>query len=231
MDRANTLIEHLLSHPDSCESDGIAYELLKEYFRGSPIETLRVLLSSLDDRLVGEATWIASELPELGKPLLKDVGGLLGHRSKKVRFWAVLCILLWAGPSNDAELASAVHLVDDTEKAVRWQTMGLLSMASREQLHSTLAHIKAANADSPYLRELEWLLGIEGRNPEQVVARLQDPDPRRRRFAAAAAFRIAESDPEALRRAADADDPEIAQFAGDMLRRLTMVRPGTTGLI
>jgi hypothetical protein len=227
MDRANTLIEHLLSHPDSCESDGVAYELLKEYFHGSPIETLRILLSSADDRLVGEATWIASELPELGKPLLKDIGRLLSHRSKKVRFWAVLCILLWAGTSNGAELAAAVRLVDDTEKAVRWQTMGLLSTASVEQLQSALTYLKAAHTDSPYVSELAWLLGIPGGDPEEVIAGLQDPDPRRRRFAAAASFRIAEPNREALLRAADSDDPEIAQFARDMLKRLAMTPPGT----
>jgi len=160
--RAQKLIDHLLSHPDSCESDGVAYELLNEYFRGSPIETLRVLLSSSDDRLVGEATWIASELPELGKPLLKDVRGLLGHQSKKVRFWAVLCVLLWADSSNGCELASAIPLVDDIEKGVRWQAMGFLSMTSREQLQAALAQLRAENANSPYICELGWLLGQKG---------------------------------------------------------------------
>jgi hypothetical protein len=228
-DRAQKLIDHLLSHPDSCESDGVAYELLNEYFRGSPIETLRVLLSSSDDRLVGEATWIASELPELGKPLLKDVRGLLGHQSKKVRFWAVLCVLLWADSSNGCELASAIPLVDDIEKGVRWQAMGFLSMTSREQLQAALAQLRAENANSPYICELGWLLGPEGGDPVQITAALQDPDSRRRKFGAAAAFRIAKTAIEPLRYAASADDPEIAQFAGDMLKRISSAHPDAAG--
>jgi hypothetical protein len=224
-DRGKELIDHLLSHPDSSESDGVAYELLKEYFRGSPIETLRILLSSPDDRLVGEATWIASELPETGKPLLKDVWGLLRHPSNKVRFWAILCIQLWADPSNGRELASALRLVDDTEKGVRWQAMGFLSMISRERLEAALAELRAEGADSPYVCELDWLLGPEGGDPAQIIAGLKAPDSRRRKFAAAAAFRITRTSSEPLRCAASADDPEVAQFAGDMLKRIALAQP------
>ena len=221
MDQAKRLIEQLVSNPDSAESDGLAYELLTEYQRGSPIESLRILLSSPDDRLVGEGTWIASELPEEGKPLLRDVRSLLVHRSKKVRFWAIDCVLLWAGPSDGYELASATALMDDAERAVRWQAMGFLSMASREQLQAALTHFKGTDPKSPYLDELEWLLSPEGSDLAQIVAGVRDPDPRRQKSAAAAAFRIAKNDSKPLQYAASIDDLEIAQFAADMLKRIS----------
>jgi len=216
------LIGYLLSHPDSCESDGTtAHELLTEYLRGSPIETLRILLSSPDDRLVGEGMWIASELlPELGRPLLSDVRGLLGHRSKNVRFWAIDCVHDWTGPANGDVLASTVALVDDTERAVRWKALTFLALASGEQLLAAAAQFGATNPDSPYLEELMWLLEREGTASALIIGRLRENDALRRKFAAAAAFRLAKSDCEALHYAASVDDPEIAQFAGDMLKRI-----------
>jgi len=223
MDRAAELIEHLLSKPDSCESDGTAAnELLTGYFSGSPIETLRILLSSSDDRLVGVGTWIAAELAESGKPLLKDVQGLLGHRSKDVRFWAIECVHEWAGPANGDVLASTVALVDDTERAVRWKAMTFLALASGEQLQAAAAQFGATNPDSPYLDELKCLLGPEGSTGTLIIGRLRGDDALRRKFAAAAAFRIAKNDSEALRYAASVDDSEIAQFAGDMLKRILL---------
>jgi hypothetical protein len=221
MDRAKKLIEHLISNPDSSESDGVAYELLTEYQRGSPIESLRTLLSSSDDRLAGEGTWIASELPEEGKSLLDDVRRLLEHPSKKVRFWAIDCVHLWASSLNGNELSSAVALVDDVEKAVRWQAMGFLATISSEKLQAALTYLNTSNPKSPCLHELHWLLGPEGSDPKRIMAGLRGSEARHRRFAAAAAFRIARSDLGPLQYGASTDDSDVAQFTGDMLKRLT----------
>jgi len=220
MDRTNKLIAHLLSNPDTSESDGVAYELLSEYQRGSPIESLRMLLTNADDRLAGEGTWIASELSESGRPLLREVRGLLRHRSKKVRFWALDCVLLWAGPTNGYELASAVGLVDDAEQGVRWKAMNFLAMISREQLQAALAQLEADNPESPFADELRWMLGPNGSDSTQIATGLRGSDPRHRKFAAAASSRITKSDSQPLRDATASDDPEIAQFAGDMLKRI-----------
>lgn len=219
MNRAIELVEQLMSNPDSSEFDGLAYELLTEYQRGSPVDSLRILFVSPDDRLVGEGTWIASELPAEGKPLLRDIGILLGHRSKKVRFWAVDCVLLWADSSNGHELASATALVDDAEKAVRWKAMGFLSMATREQLRAALDQVATKSPDSPYTDELKWLLDHE-EHPGEIVAGLRDDHTRRRRVAAAAAARLAKTDISPLINAISIEDPEIAEFAADALKRI-----------
>lgn len=220
MDRARRLIERLVSDPASSESAGLVYKLLTEYQRGSPVETLRILLHSADDRLAGEGAWIASELSDEGRALLRDVRVLLGHGSRKVRFWAIDCVLLWADSTNGCELAAAAALVDDAEKAVRWKAMVFLALASREQLRAALDQISATNPESPYVDELIWLLDQDG-HPEHVVVGLQSRDARRRRVAAAAAFRIAKQDSEPLRYATSVNDPEIVEFAGDMLQRIS----------
>lgn len=223
MDHATKLITKLLSGSRSGEVDSrLIYELLTQYQRGSPVESLQLLLSSSDERLVAEGAWIASELPEEGKPLLCEVSTLLGHSSKSVRFWALDCILLWASPLNGNELASAVALVDDNESAVRWKAMGFLSMASREQLQAALDKCGAmVDAMSLFVGELKWLLGSESKDSRHVSDEIKSVRPLRRRVAAAAAVRMARNgELGSLNTAIYSNDPDIAQFAIDMRQRL-----------
>ncbi|MGA2597104.1 MAG: hypothetical protein ABSH09_08950 [Bryobacteraceae bacterium] len=221
MDSANNLITKMAAAPDSSAVESLANELLKQYQRGSPLDSLRRLLASESDRLVDKGVWIASELGSDGKPLLPDIVRLLGHRSKKARFWSIDCILLWAGLSNGYEVASVVPLVDDLEEAVRWKAMGFLALAAREQLEAAVGQLAVADPESVYLGELRWTLASAGADPDQISDSLKSPSSLRRKFAAAAAFRIAKTDPETLRRAARSNDQEIAQFAGDMLMRVS----------
>lgn len=219
MDTAKKLIDHLMSNPETCGSDGVAYKLLNEYYRGSPVESLRTLLSSTDDRLVGEATWIASELPDEGKPLLGDVTRLLVHPSKKVRFWAIECVLIWAGASNGRELSLAIPLVDDPEEAVREQAMRFLAYASREQLQAALTDLQSANSESKYIGELVWLLGVRGGNESTITDALHGGD-LRQKFAVSAALRIAKDNAKPLEQAASLSNSEVAEFARAMLKCL-----------
>lgn len=225
MDRAKGLIAKLVANADSSETDGTAYQLLTEYQRGSPIESLRVLLSSPDDRLVGEGTWIASELPEKGRLLLPDMKGLLKHRSKKVRFWALDCVLLWAGAGDGELISAAISLIDDREQAVRWKALGFISLASHRQLEAALSSLKAANPGSAFIDELEWMQTHSENKFRELTAGLLSHEPLRRRFAAAAAFRAVKIDPEPLHLAVSSSDPEIAQFAADMLERVRLFPP------
>jgi hypothetical protein len=220
MDRATGLIEQILANPS--DLGGVANELLSEYYRGSDVSSLRKLLHSGDDKIVDCGTWIAGELAEVGKPLLPELKRLLGHPSKGVRFWAIECVQEWAGPTNGYELASAVGLVDDAEQGVRWKAMSFVSMISREQLQAALAQLEADNPESPFADELRWILGPNGSDSTQIAAGLRGSDPRHRKFAAAAAFRMAKSDSRPLRDATASDDPEIAQFTGDMLKRISL---------
>ena len=222
MDRATDLIKRVLANPDHPHAGQLANDLLSEYYDGSDISTLRDLLHSADDRVVALGIWIAAELAGVAKPLLPDVERLLRHPLKDVRFWSIECIQEWAGPSDGHELAAAVPLIGDPEEAVRWKAMGFLSAASDDQLQAAVASLTRASPESPYVTDLSWMLGAAGSNPEQITAALYDARANRRKFAVAAAVRIARKDPKPLRLAEGVSDPEIAQFAGDMLKRTSV---------
>jgi hypothetical protein len=120
---------------------------------------------------------------------------------------------------NGPELAFAVTLVDDPEKAVRWKALNFLLMASLEQLRSALFHFEEHIPESPFRDELRWMLSPSALDSTGIADRLRESSLRHRKFAAVAAARRASVDLQCLRDAVDSDDPEVAQFARDALDR------------
>jgi hypothetical protein len=200
------------SDPNSSEVGDLTNELLREFQRGYSLENLRPLLHSENERLLNTGIWIASELGEKGKPLLSDVSPLLSHPARRVRYFAIDCILLWAGPSNGRELALAVTLMEDNDSAVRWKAIDFLSRASREQLRAALSHLEVTEPKSTSVAGLAWLLGPSGTNPKQVVSALQSPNDLLRKYGAVAAARMFKENREPFTYAQSIDDPEIRRF-------------------
>jgi len=217
MKKVEELIEELITNPETADDESVAYRLFERFGRGAPLDYLRPLLLSTDERLASLGAWIASELGEGGKPLLDVVGGLLGHPAKKVRFWIIDCILLWADTSDGREIADVVRLIDDPEKAVRWKAMVFLFRASRDQLESALAYLNAEEPGSPNALGLRWLLHTAAQDVETVEGELRNSDARMRKYAAVAAVRMSTEDRHPLLLAASSDDPEVAEFAADRL--------------
>lgn len=219
---ARSLLERISTDPDSNSQriGDLTNQLLREFHRGYPLERLRTLLHSEDERLVNTGIWIASELGEKGKPLLSDVLVLIKHPLKRVRFFTIDCILLWAGPSNKPELASAASMIDDPESAVRWKAMNFLWRASREQLLAALSHFEMTQPDSVHFRGLNWLLSRDAGNPEEVKDALRNQDSRMRKYEVVAAARMSPNNSEPLFYSASLEDPDVKDFADSAIQLL-----------
>ena len=214
------IIQELTSNPESAQNGRVVNQLLEHFQDGAPLEYLRSLMLSPDPQLSSAGAWIASELGVEGKPLLDVVSSLLDHPDKRVRFWSIDCILLWAGIFNGNELANTVRLLDDSEKAVRWKAIGFLSRASVEQLKSALAWLTKEEPESTYVRGLQWLLSASGIDAEAIEAMLLSAEPQMRKYAVAAAARLAAKNQHPLITASVSHDLEVAEFAGDWLSSL-----------
>lgn len=212
---AQALLRDIIADPDPNSSNvgDLTNRLLREFHRGYPLENLRPLLHSDNERLVNTGIWIASELGEKGHSLLNDVSALLKHPIKRVRYFALDCILLWAKGSNKSELASAVALLDDNESAVRWKAMDFLSHASDEQLRAALEYLNSAEPDSMHVSGLRWLLGSSGTDPNEAILMLHSQDRTLRKYGAISAARIARDNKEPLLRSLSINDRDIRQFA------------------
>ncbi len=213
MGQPEQLIARVMARPD--DGDAV-FELMKEFHKGYPLERLLPLLQSPDAEVCRAGAWIASEQGTKGRPLFEYVLPLLHHSNKKVRFWAVDCILCWAEPANGAGIATVLPLLEDSEYAVRWKTMGFIARIAKANLEAALGHLNSADPHSPYIAKLAWLTGAGADGPEEVTSLLRSEDPVARKFAAAAAFRMARIDKEPLALAAAHSDPDVEKFASDM---------------
>jgi HEAT repeat protein len=196
----------------------MATDLLTEFRRGYPIENLRPFLYSENQDLLTIGAWIANEVGEPGRPILPDVFPLLRHPSRKVRFYIIDCILLWA--TDGAELSAVTGLLDDPESSVRWKAMDFLSLATRDQLELALSHLEEVEPNSGHVRGLRWLLSPEASDANRVKAGLQDKNALIRKYAVVAATRISKTNREPLSYATSLTDPDVKDFADSGIRLL-----------
>ena len=219
-EQAEKLTEQLEANPKAPVAGAWMNDLLGEFHQGYPLSNLRPFLLNQNQDIAEVGAWIASELGKKGEPLLNVVSGLVKHQNWRIRFYVIDCILLWAGPSAESELASAVNLVNDPIPNVRWKTMDFLSRASRQQLEAALSFLKTSKPNSKDARGLQWLLGSDASNPEGVMAALQSNESQIRKYAVVAARRMSKDEREPLLYAVSLDDADVKHFAESSLALL-----------
>ena len=216
--RVQQIIQQITKNPEMSEDGELANRLVVEFQRGAPLQYLEPVLLSRDDKIAGLGAWLATELGVKGRPLLGVVSPLLHHTSRVVRYWSIECLLLWAGPSDGSEISEVIALLDDPEEKVRWKVMWFLDNASSYQLVSALSYLDEKESQSPNAAGLRWLLSSSGQDPGAILGELKSPDPRMRKFAAAAAARLSPTNWQPLLAARSSDDPEVAKFAASWHR-------------
>lgn len=211
MKRGDELVDRLCGG-----GDGDPNDLLAEIRRGYPISSLRPLLRSQRETAVKAAAWIVSELGKGAAPLLPDVAPLLRHPARVARFFGLEIVLVNASPVQGEIIMMALRLIDDPDAAVRAKALEFLPRWTRPQLQAALRHA----TDIKLARLIKWLLNAATpEHVDQILVMLEDADPTTRRFAAAAAARIAASTRLALERAARSEDEEIGSFAREILAK------------
>jgi hypothetical protein len=192
--------------------------LLDEFFRGYPLDRLRILLRSEDDDVAGAGLFIAGELGKLAAPVMGDVEPLLGHGESDLRFDAVRAVLYGASSEHGETIAKAVGLIRDPHEGVRLSVLSVLDGLSNEALAASLPHLE----DGELASLTGWLCGSEDTEAykQEVVDRLESADPLARMFAGAAAGRLAEADRAPLELAAQSTQPEVRKSAQSLLDAL-----------
>lgn len=208
--RGDVLIEHIRQGGNG----EAARELIGELAAGYPVANLRRLFQSERDDTVKTGAWIASELGERVVPLLGDLSGLLRHRLRYVRAFALDAVLVAASPNNGGVIAEAVRLIDDEDEGVRWKAMHFLSRASVQQLRASVRYL----TDIRHAALVRWLLEVTSNvRIADIIDRTDDVEASKRLFAAAAAARLERTTLEPLRHVAESKDAEISSFAREWL--------------
>lgn len=215
----NPLISELLADPARFNEQGRAYELLQEYFRGYPVETLRPLLAH-DDKLVQRAAiWVVSELGEQGCNLLDDVVPLMDGDDRYIRYHALEIALVCAiGKSVDRFVHVARALQSDDE-VIRVLAMRLIANADQSQLEACSRLAEATGClDETHRRGLEQLSRCSSLNRNDVLSMIIAAHSLIRRYGAIAAKRLFKKFPELIADAAKSSDPDVSRFAKESLK-------------
>jgi hypothetical protein len=209
-ERGDMLIQQMLRG----QNGAAANELVGELCRGYPVVNLRPLIHSDQDAVVKSVAWILSELGDLAAALMPEIGVLLGHPARYVRFFALEAVLNAARETDGAIIAKAVQLIGDSDSVVRWKAMTLLAWARRGQLLASVPFLRGAVKD-----RVVWLSEPEA--PENVLdeARqlLKHGDAASRLFGAAAAVRLHAQDGGLIDLALASFDQEVSGFVQSQL--------------
>lgn len=210
--RADHLVEQLCTGElDALAASSAANDLLNYIFQGAQVGLVRRLVRCQEIQAVKAGAWIISELGRDAALLWDEVNLLLRSPARNVRFLAVDAALTLASENDAPTIAEAITLIRDADRAVRRQVLRLMSRIELDRLSSAAPYLV-----DPHLKDqVRWLIKREGNltGKSDVLIRLSYADNTTRMFAAVAAVRLAAEDAQALRCAADSNDPEIAAFA------------------
>jgi HEAT repeat protein len=212
------LIERLKSTPKAPDSGVLANDLLEACYGGRHLGELLELCLSKDPSVAATGAWIISELGSSARPLLESLVPLLSHPNANVRFSMIGTVLTCATGESDAKaLSEALRLLEDPERSVRWKATDFLFRATTKQLKAAQAHMETADSGSVYVAALKWLSGTWPPPDSEVLQWLQGDSTVSRKFAVAAASRLAGPSPGLLRAAASSEDPDVRQYAESRL--------------
>lgn len=183
------MIEQLLD-PSSDTHDGvIANDLLAAFRCDYPIENLRRLFVPAT---IGAAAFLASELGQKVRPLLREVAELLEDGTPRVRGDAISAISQCTTWEDGWAIAKIVRALGDPHEGVRWMACKALRYMESSQVLAGLEYLHSNEPASIIASFKNAFLALE-RRPARATATLEKllthEDPVARRFGAAMAVR------------------------------------------
>lgn len=212
------LIADLLSNPAKFEKQGKAYQLLQEYFHGMPLDTLKPLLKHRDGNVRSAAVFVASELGQKAKSLIREVTLLVGDPDSRIQWDALESVMVCSTGKNSEYFLYVVKELENRDDSIRRLAMRLISNADVSQLKTGLkmSHNLASNSEM-HKQGLSVLLKGNSITESDITAMLNDPAHLIKMYGAIAAKRIFEQYPKLLEFAASSLDPDISRFSAEAL--------------
>ncbi|MGX8012092.1 hypothetical protein ACVDG8_025560 [Mesorhizobium sp. ORM8.1] len=176
------------------EGDGkLENDLLSQFHKGFPMENLRPLLTSSNDRTQTAAAFLASEISSRlsfkMNCVVAEIADLLDSEAVHVRFDAIGALLGCTTPADGAILGRVMLRLDDEAFGVRWKAAEFIRLADWWQLRLAMENAANLCPDSAF----PILARAHGQyftaTTKTVRWLLDHPNPLVRRFGAAVAIR------------------------------------------
>src|SRR5262245_9134728 len=162
------MIERLLAPSSEADAGVIANDLLAAFWRDYPIENLRRLFVPAT---IGYAAFLASELGQTVRPLLKEVAELLEDEAPRVRGDAICAISLCTTWEDGWAIAKIVETLGDPHEGVRWMVCNALRYMESSQVLAGLEYLRASQPASILASFKNAFLALE-RWPKGTAATL-----------------------------------------------------------
>ena len=211
--KADRLLQELERGP---ESGTLTNDLLDQFHRGYPIENLRGLLLTHDERLLKAGIWIASELGTKCRPLCKEISALLTHPNFYVRFFVIDCVLSTLHEDNDELILRVACLLDDPNAVVRRKVMDFLARIPIEKLSHVLQIPEFSKLGREHKEGIETIVS-DAQSLDKIRQFILCDHPILRKYGASAAARIYKSQPDLLNLALESDDEDLRIFSNGVI--------------
>jgi hypothetical protein len=156
--------EQMIEHALVGNGDGTMWiELCGAFQKGFPIENLRRLLVSEDDRVSSGAAFLANELGKMMRPFIDELVALASHTDAQARSDVLYALSHCAGPADLDALSRIMLAFDDPEPFVHRSAMMFVIMADDRSLASAITEAARRFPGSPFERILSILLGRRDR--------------------------------------------------------------------
>jgi len=144
-------------------SDGkIANDLLDAFYDGYPIENLKVLMIP---SAMGHASFIASELGRMVRPLLKEIVGMVSHDRPRVRGDAIDALSQCTTWEDGWAIAEIIKALGDPHAGVLQTAFDALRSIESSKVHAGLEHLAITCPDDILANLQHDFLAIERRMP------------------------------------------------------------------
>lgn len=210
------LIEELLANPKLFNKSHKGYDLLQEYFKGLPLETLIPLLKTSDKSIQGPALWIVSELGNEGCSLLPYVLPFVSSEERFLKYYALECIIVCSKGNHIKEFIHIIKAMNSEDEVIRVLAMYLISNADDIQLQEGIKLVEGLSNNTAHSRGLSALRECASLDSQEIRNMIDSDSPLIRKYGVIAAKKVYQENSNLINYASTSLDPDVQKFLQKM---------------
>lgn len=208
------LIESLKNDPEKFYNEGKSYQLLQEYYKGLPKDTLRSLFYFESKWIRRAAVWITSELGENGIDLLKEVLTQINDSDHYICGYALQIVAAHACNEYIDDFIKVFSFLEHSNQKIRFIVMDIISglSVSRIQEACEYSENKKLLSDS-HKKGLLSLLNINTLALSEITKMIDSDDAVIRKYGVIIAEKLYKKYPQIINEAVNVQDLDISEFS------------------
>ena len=210
----SNLIGELLDDPEKFDSQGKAYELLQEYFKGKPVDTLRPLLSHKSVFARRSAAFIVSELGADGSSLVADVVPLISDSDLHIQWYALESVMVSSSNGYPNQFINVLRELENSNSSICHLAMRLVSNANNSQIEAGLRLVDELRPNQvAHQKGLSVLANLTEGGSVEVIELLNDTDDLIQKYGAVITKRRLAQSPELIQHEMKSKNEFVSRFA------------------